>query len=154
MPYKTWHYLIKSQALVTYSNSAGDILYTHFVAPCPLAILERKEHGNFHRSARSTACPQIIPCGAGRWNQSQALSPGLPGWSEGCVCSQPSFTASRDKWLHTDHYNCFMVPGEMLFKLKNGTGMRTNVSKLDIIAFTLIIKGRFLIKFLKSSQNY
>ena len=60
---------------------------------------------------------------------------------------------SQDEWLHSDHYNCLTVPGEMLSKLKDGTGRRTNVSKLDIIAFTLVIKRRFLIKFLKSSQN-
>lgn len=60
---------------------------------------------------------------------------------------------SQDEWLHTDHYNYLTVPGEMLFKLKYDTGTRTNVSKLDIIAFTLVIKIIFLIKILQSSQN-
>lgn len=60
---------------------------------------------------------------------------------------------SQDEWLHTDHYNYLTVPGEMLFKLKYDTGTRTNVSKLDIIAFILVIKIIFLIKILQSSQN-
>lgn len=60
---------------------------------------------------------------------------------------------SQDEWLHTDHYNYLTVPGEMLFKLKYDTGTRTHVSKLDIIAFTLVIKIIFLIKILQSGQN-
>lgn len=99
-------------------------------------------------------CPQIIPLRAGWWNERQALSSGLLGWSGGRVRSQPPLAASQDEWLQTDHYNCMVVPGGKLFKLKDNAGTRTNVSKLDIIAFTLVIKRRFLMKFLKSSQKY
>lgn len=153
MLYKMCYCLIKSQALVTYSNSAGNHPLYPFCYSLFSGKINKKEYRNFHHSSRCPECPQIIPCGAGWWGQSQALSSGLPSWSKGCVCSQPLLTVSQDEWLHTDHCNCLTVPGEMLFKLKDSTGTRTNVSKLDIIAFTLVIKRRFLIKLANSSQN-
>lgn len=118
MPYKMCYCLIKSQALVTYSSSVGN--HSLYPSCCSLfsCNTNKKQYGNFHHSARCPECPQIISCGPGRWEQSQALSSGLPSWSEGCVCSQPPLAVSQDEWLHTDHYNYLTVPGEMLFKLK------------------------------------